>query len=266
MAAVADMSATGDNEWQDYEYLTASNLNSFFHFGCQLELWKSFHEGHRPGLQEPPPPISRAHISRGHQWEKRLVHRLNAQNLILKISKRTSFQAQVEGDPRDHFYVVNSEFKDRNIFRNEFLARKTAPVTFGSFKPDFIEVWKRLEEGRLVIEYHVIDAKASYALHVRFSLIVLITDCTSSPSVLLLACSAGSASSRNLCSFNNGFHLVVKRGPTYPILARGSEASNGFASVFDASASRTSPTPGSSLALQFSMRDMYVEFDMSTTN
>jgi hypothetical protein len=212
MTALADMSATSYTEWQDHEYLTASNLNSFFHFGCQLELWKSFHEGHLPRRQESPSSISRPHILRGHQWEKHLVQRLDAQNLILRISKRMSFQAQVEGDLRNHFYVVNSEFKHRNIFRKDYLARKTAPVTFGTFKPDFIEVWKRLDEGRLVVEYHVIDAKASYALHVRASVTVLILDCTSSTSVLLLARSTGSASSRSLRSFNNCFHMVVERG------------------------------------------------------
>ena len=166
MKTVADMSAT-NREWEDHQYLTASNLTSFYHFGCQLELWKSFHEGHVRRRQEPPSSISRAHISRGHQWEKYLVERLDAQNLILRISRRESFQAQVEADQRYHFYVINSEFKDRSIFANEYLSRGTGLVPFGTFKPDFIEIWKRVDEGKPVVEYHVIDAKASYSLHVQ---------------------------------------------------------------------------------------------------
>lgn len=210
MQATSDMTDTHHQEWQDHEYVTASNLNSFFHFGCQLELWKSFHEGHVPRRHEPPSSISRAHISRGHQWEKHLVHRLDAEKLILRVSKRTPFQAQVIADPRNHFYVIDSEFKERYVFQREYFTRRTAPITFGTFKPDFIEVWKRVESGRLIIEYHVIDAKASYALHVRLSVMFLMVDRAPSASLLLLARSTRSSSLRYLCPFKNRFDMAFE--------------------------------------------------------
>ena len=165
MTSVVDTDPA-NREWENHQYITASNLASFYHFGCRLELWNSFHKGHVGHRQESLSSISRAHISRGHQWEKHLVERLEAQDLILRISKRASFDAQVEADRRYHFYAINSEFKNRNIFANEYLSRGTGPVTFGTFKPDFIEIWKRIDNGKQVVEYHVIDAKASYALHV----------------------------------------------------------------------------------------------------
>ena len=236
----SDMSDVRWQGWQDHEYLTASNLNSFFHFGCQLELWKSFHEGHVPRRYESPSSISRAHISRGHQWEKSLIRCLDAENLILRMSKRTTFEAQVVADPRNHFYVINSEFKERNLFVNEYLSRRTTPVAFGTFKPDFIEVWKRVELGRLVIDYHVIDAKASYALHVCAFITVLTLDCSSSTSLRLLARAARTASFRYFCTDINGFDMALERGQTYSIFARNFETSNGFISVLNTSASRTS--------------------------
>lgn len=154
----------------EYEYLTASNLNSFYHFGCQLELWKSFHEGHLPQKRDPPSSISMAHIKRGHLWENLLVKRLSKQNLILQFSGSVPFLSQIERDHRDHFYIINSSFKDGNLFAKEFEARRVTPVAFGRFKPDFIEVWKRVKNEKKVIEYHIIDAKASKSIQVSLFL------------------------------------------------------------------------------------------------
>ena len=70
----------------EHQYITASDLKSFYHFGCQLELWKSVHEGHLPQARGRPSPISMAHINRGYKWENLLVKQLDEQNLILRFS------------------------------------------------------------------------------------------------------------------------------------------------------------------------------------
>lgn len=154
----------------EHQYITASDLKSFYHFGCQLELWNSFHEGHLPQRRDPPSSISMAHINRGYQWESRLVKQLHEQNLILRFSNRATLLSQIENDPRDHFYIINASFKDRNLFEKEFIARGAIPVAFGSLKPDFIEIWKRVKNEKRVIEYHIIDAKAARNIQVYLSL------------------------------------------------------------------------------------------------
>ena len=154
----------------EHQYITASDLKSFYHFGCQLELWKSVHEGHLPQTRGRPSPISMAHINRGYKWENLLVKQLDGRNMILRFSPSASLRSQIENDPRNHFYIINSSFKDRNLFENEFVARGVTPVAFGTLKPDFIEIWKRAVNGKLAIEYHIIDAKASKSVQVVASL------------------------------------------------------------------------------------------------
>jgi hypothetical protein len=172
MTAPTAVHAANIQNMTEHQYLTASDLKSFYHFGCQLELWKSVHEGHISNARSRPSPISMAHINRGYKWENLLVKRLNEQDLILRLSPNTTFRSQIERDPRNHFYIINSSFKKRNLFQNEFIARRTTPVAFGALKPDFIEVWKRVVNGRLSIEYHIIDAKASKSVQVVPSLVV----------------------------------------------------------------------------------------------
>lgn len=153
----------------DHQYLTATDLKSFFHFGCQLEIWKSFHEGHLRQKRHRPSPITMAHFNRGRKWEALLVKRLDEQNLILRYSKNTPFQIQIEKDPRDHFYVINSSFKDDGLLQKEFLAQGMIPYKFGLLKPDFIEIRKLIKNGKSVFEYHIIDAKASKIVQVFLS-------------------------------------------------------------------------------------------------
>jgi hypothetical protein len=107
-----------------------------------------------------------AHIKRGHQWEKTLVEKLDEQNLIMRFSNSTTLEAQIENDPRNHFYIINASFKDQNLFHKEYVARGTTPVMFGSLKPDFIEIWKKVVDQKLFIDYHIIDVKASKTLQV----------------------------------------------------------------------------------------------------
>jgi hypothetical protein len=154
------------HEWMDHQYVTASLLKSYYHFSCQLEIWKSFHEGHLSRNGYAPSPLSKAHISRGQAWERIVVKRLKENNLILSFSRNKSLQSQIEGDPRAHFYVVNSAFKEKNLFKKEFIDRGSKPIAFGWIKPDFIEIWKRFDGGKPVIEYHVIDVKASLSVQV----------------------------------------------------------------------------------------------------
>jgi hypothetical protein len=156
----------------EHQYITASDLKSFYHFGCQLELWKSVHEGHLPQTRGRPSPISMAHINRGYKWENSLVRQLDEQNLILRYSANTTFRSQIERDPRRHFYIISCSFRKRNLFENEFTARGVTPVAFGTLKPDFIEIWKRVVNGTLNIEYHIIDAKASKSVQVVPSLVI----------------------------------------------------------------------------------------------
>ena len=82
-----------------------------------------------------------------------------SRNLILRFSFRASLRSQIENDPRNHFYIINSSFKDRNLFQNEFIARGVTPVAFGTLKPDFIEIWKRTVNGKLTIEYKEMKLK-----------------------------------------------------------------------------------------------------------
>jgi len=202
-----------DNE---YKYFTASDINAYFHFACQLQLWKSFHEGHRPGARTRPPAIKRAHMERGYRWEKRIVERLDARNLILRFSSTTSLQEQIERDKRDHFYIIGSSFRNPGLFRDEYISRNQKPVKFGTFKPDFIEVWKRTTDGKPVIEYHVIDAKASYkGVHVQlFSRGFLYPGLPSGTSLLLLARFERIASLGRVCRLTDRLNLAPERRRT----------------------------------------------------
>ena len=149
------------------KYLVATDLGAYYHLSCQLSLWTSFHKG-KVSSRSPVKPSARvmAAFSRGNEWERHLVQRLDQENLILRVSNASTFQSQLEDDYRNHFYVIGASFKDINLFADEYRAHGHQRVAFGTLKPDFIEVWKRIENGRLVIDWHVIDAKATKAVKV----------------------------------------------------------------------------------------------------
>jgi hypothetical protein len=149
------------------KYLTATDLGSYYHLSCQLALWMSFHEGHvarKRSIQ--PSSRVKAIFERGNEWENSLVRRLDRENLILRVSNSSPVHLQIENDPRNHFYVIGSSFHKDGLFAKEFTARGNESVAFGTFKPDYIEIWKRLEKETKVIEWHVIDAKSSKSLKV----------------------------------------------------------------------------------------------------
>lgn len=151
------------------QYFTATDLGSHFHYSCQLALWKTFHQ--KLGEKIPGQVHSartRATFSRGYSFENSIIKRLDELGLVLKFSKKESLEAQVANDPRDHLYVIGSSFKEDALFRDEYLARGVTPVSFGMFKPDFIEIWKRVVDGKLIFEWHVIDAKSTKSIKVQF--------------------------------------------------------------------------------------------------
>jgi hypothetical protein len=151
----------------DRKYFTATDLSGYFHFSCQLALWKGYHEG-RQQTQKRGSLASRtlATFSKGFAWEERLVKRLEDNGLILRFSTTVSFEDQVRNDPRSHFFIIGASFKKEDLFKDEYVVRGQAPVAFGAIKPDFIEIWKRVEDGKLVVEWHIIDAKSSKAVKV----------------------------------------------------------------------------------------------------
>lgn len=151
------------------QYFTATDLGSHFHFSCQLALWKTFHQkrGDKSHAQVPS-SRTRATFSRGRTFENSIIKRLNELGLVLKFSNKQSLESQIANDPRDHLYVIGSSFKDDALFRDQYLTRGVAPVSFGTFKPDFIEVWKRIVDGKLIFEWHVIDAKSTKSVKVQF--------------------------------------------------------------------------------------------------
>jgi hypothetical protein len=78
---------------------------------------------------------------------------------------------------------------------------------------------------------------------------VLTLDCSSSSSVFLLACLAGTASLGRFRRFFYGIDMVTQRANAKVILTFNTEAPNGLVSVFNDPKSRSSPCRASSLAL-----------------
>jgi len=236
----------------EYKYFTPSDINAYFHFACQLQLWKSFHERHGPGVRSRPPALKTAHMKRGYLWEKLIVERLDQRNLILRFSSTTSLREQIERDTRDHFYIIGSSFNNPDLFRDEYISRNQTPVKFGSFKPDFIEVWKRNTHGKLVIEYHVIDAKASYkGVHViLLRRGFLCSGFPSSSSLLLLARFERNTSVGHVCRLTDRLNLAPERRRTSTLFTACPPASNGCLSILASAERFETPVKSSALALQ----------------
>lgn len=156
---------------ENRKYLTPGDLGQYHHRSCQLALWKFFHEGHQPRKgQQAPSSITRGFFKKGIKWEASLVQRLEEQNLILRFSSKTPLVSQIIVDPRFHFYIINSAFEGKGLFKHEYEVRGLSPVEFGQWKPDFIEIWKRIEDGKLTVEWHVIDAKSSKEMQVKYTM------------------------------------------------------------------------------------------------
>ena len=251
----------------EHQHITASDLKSFYYFSCWLELWKSVHEGHIPENRGDASTLSMAHINRGHKWESLLVKQLDQKKLILRFSSGVPLRLQIEDDPRDHFYIINSAFKDRNLFQKEFTARGANSVAFGTLKPDFIEVWKRVENGKKVIEYHIIDAKASKSVQVVLFLHnVLIIDLSSSASILLLACFARTPSFGIFYCVINSIDMVAQRGKPTTILTIDFKTADGLLPIFDDSTCPQTSSYRSPLALQFYMPILQMGEFLSATH
>jgi hypothetical protein len=151
----------------------ATDVANFYSLNCKLALFKSYHDHDRLWQADPSQTSSslrQAIISRGCEWEDTLVKRLTEENLILTFSEDTPFLSQIENDPRAHFFVIGAKFRDPDLFREEYHSRGTFVVAWGTFKPDFIEIWKKIEDGNLVVEWRVIDAKSSKFMKVNYPL------------------------------------------------------------------------------------------------
>lgn len=220
----------------DRKYFTATDLSAYYHFSCQLALWKGFHEG-RQQTQKRGSPGSRtlATFSRGAAWEEKLVKTLEDKGLISRFSSTISFEDQVRSDSRNHFFVIDASFKKEELFKDEYVARGQAPVAFGTIKPDFIEIWKRVDEGKLIVEYHIIDAKSSKAVKVYPLTIVLTTDVPSDAGVFLLESTTTNSPLKSIRASPNCIDLVTQRRLPNAVFTSDSEAANRFLSIYNAS-------------------------------
>ncbi|KAI8816837.1 uncharacterized protein EV422DRAFT_271871 [Fimicolochytrium jonesii] len=103
------------------------------------------------------------------EWERRLRERLKKEHLILAGPGSPPISIEelvnlIKRDHRPHFYIVDLTFQSPD-FDDQLKSRNSPPksVRFGTFKPDFLEIWlNRDDAGALVeIKFRVIDAKAS---------------------------------------------------------------------------------------------------------
>lgn len=163
------------------------------------------------------------------------MKRLEDRGLTLRFSSTLSFEDQVRGDPRNHFFVIGASFKKVELFKDEYVARGQEPVAFGTIKPDFIEIWKRVDGGKLVVEWHIIDAKSSKAVKVLSLTKALTIDISSNASLLLLESITTNATARSVRTSPNGVDLVTQRRVANPIFTSDFEATNRFLSVCDTS-------------------------------
>jgi hypothetical protein len=151
--------------------LSATNLASAHHLGCDLYLHHAYHgsETHRNRLN-PPSELSKAQFARGNDWELTLFRWLDDEGLLLTV-RSSALEADeiveiLQFDERDHFFVAGLSFwPPRGALATEFLKAGAQPVAFGLAKPDLVEI-TRDRDG--TITWKVIDAKASQAIKVFY--------------------------------------------------------------------------------------------------
>lgn len=151
--------------------LSATNLASAYHLGCDLYL---HHVYHGSELQHNrlnfPSELSNAQFERGNEWEATLFRWLDDSGLLLKVLSAPLDPSEIleiiQLDDRDHFFIAGLSFwPPKEALTARFVAAGTQPVYFGLAKPDLIEI----ERGRNgSITWKVIDAKASTHMKVMF--------------------------------------------------------------------------------------------------
>jgi hypothetical protein len=155
--------------------LSATNLASAHHLGCDLYLHHAYHGSEiRRSLLTQPSEQSKAQFARGNDWEETLFRWLDEEGLLLTVRA-----SALEGDEifeilqfedRDHFFVTGLSFwPPKDALTAEFLKAETQPVDFGLAKPDLVEI-KRALDG--TITWTVIDAKASLTIKVKIPLLL----------------------------------------------------------------------------------------------
>lgn len=160
--------------------LSATNLASAHHLGCDLYLHHAYHGSDTPhSRQNQPSELSKAQFARGNDWESTLLNWLDDEGVLLTI-RSSPLEADeifeiLQFDERDHFFIAGLSFRPPKNLAAEFLKAGAQPVTFGVAKPDLVEI-TRGEDG--TITWKVIDAKASEAMKVFYleTFCVLYTD------------------------------------------------------------------------------------------
>lgn len=160
---------------QGQKSLSATNIATAHHLGCDLYLHQSYHgprharresKQHDATLSES--ELANAQFARGMEWETSLLRWLDDEGLLSNV-----FAGSLEGheileilqwDERDHFFLAGLSFwPPQDALNAEFAKAGMLPVRFGMAKPDLLEV-RRSEDG--IITWKVIDAKASQSLKV----------------------------------------------------------------------------------------------------
>jgi hypothetical protein len=150
--------------------LSATNLASAHHLGCDLYLHHTYHGSDTPHTrQNQPSELSKAQFARGNDWESTLFNWLDDEGVLLTI-RSSPLEADeifeiLQFDERDHFFIAGLSFRPPKNFAAEFLKAGAQPVAFGIAKPDLVEI-TRGEDG--TITWKVIDAKASEAMKVFY--------------------------------------------------------------------------------------------------
>jgi hypothetical protein len=173
--------------------LTATNLATHQHLGCNLYLHNVYHNhrqrnrhsstdggnilsvGAKVNASEntnkakrPTSELTMAHFDRGNEWEAYLFQWLDRKGLRLPMpsdpKQGHNICEIVNRDKRLHFFISGLEFWPNDVLQEEFPKTGMGPVQFGLAKPDLLEI-ERSENGSFM--WRVIDAKASKVVKVN---------------------------------------------------------------------------------------------------
>lgn len=161
--------------------LSATNLAIHHHLQCDLYLYNTYNgsqhlDDHNDaaGAQfgsDVTSTITAAHLSRGNDWETKLLSWLDKKCLLVRVASSAlegdDLQALVDCtlDEREHFFISGLALKPPSkALQRNFQEHGNAhqSVQFGVAKPDLLEI--KFEDG--IVKWQVIDAKASDSVKV----------------------------------------------------------------------------------------------------